>query len=178
MLPKSSDLALLAPMMEWLKVAEWLAGASSPFRAHSLSQSVSSVGEYSGDGFGLFLHKRSATLLHIDTPPRLKLGVSIWIYKGKVPILLLHILLWQNGAVSPLWIRWRWFPNTTFPILRLGTSATGFVAGLLPHWETVETIWLWNDTNCQSESGVWLSTYFKVSIEACDFFWRGLRKVQ
>ena len=50
-----------------------------------------------------------------------------------------------NGAVSPLRIRWRWFPiagvtNTTFPILRSGTSATGFEAGLLPHYYVVDNI--------------------------------------
>ena len=44
-----------------------------------------------------------------------------------------------DGAVSPLRIWWHWFliavvTNTTFHILRWGTSATGFVTGLLPHW--------------------------------------------
>ena len=55
-----------------------------------------------------------------------------------IPFASHRMTFFNNEAVSPLRIRWRWFPiaivtKTTFPILRSGTSATGFVAGFLPH---------------------------------------------
>ena len=62
-----------------------------------------------------------------------------------------------NGALSPLRIPWRWFPiavvtNTTSPILRSGTSATGFVAGLLPHCGEEFEIDAWNSCRRQKRT--------------------------